>query len=194
MDHVSEIARPDYYSVTLPDECLEAEMAGLSRSGIFRFTYGNDGIGHIVVNPNSDEGEGSIELDLEKREIRGRNPRSTGYIRDGVSRQDFSGWFVVRLPQDLEIVDAGTFRNDTIYPGNDSETSRTGIGAYVSFRACKGIPVVVKAGSSFTSLKAAAAAIWMPKWRNWISTGARTVCGIVERKVRTNQSRGRGSG
>lgn len=156
MDHVTETARPDYYSVCLPDECIKAEMTGLSRSGIFRFTYGNDGIGHIVVNPNSDEGEGSIEIDLEKREIRGHNPVHRIYQGWG-EPAGFSGWFVVRLPQDLEIVDAGTFRNDTIYPGNDSETSRTGIGAYVSFRACKGIPVVVKAGSSFTSLKAAAA-------------------------------------
>ena len=103
MDHVTETARPDYYSVTLPDECLEAEMTGLSRSGIFRFTYGNDGIGHIVVNPNSDEGEGSIEIDLEKREIRGHNPVHRIYQGWG-EPAGFSGWFVVRLPQDLETV------------------------------------------------------------------------------------------
>ena len=38
LDRSSEVARPDYYSVTLPDEGLRAELTGLSRSGIFSFT------------------------------------------------------------------------------------------------------------------------------------------------------------
>ncbi|MDE6511004.1 MAG: glycoside hydrolase family 92 protein, partial [Muribaculaceae bacterium] len=74
LDRDSEVARPDYYSVALPDEGLKAELTGLSRSGIFRFTYDSDGIGHLVVNPNTDEGAGWVEVDTLRREIRGCNP------------------------------------------------------------------------------------------------------------------------
>ena len=36
--HEQETATPSYYSVTLPEEHLQAEMTGRSRSAIFRFT------------------------------------------------------------------------------------------------------------------------------------------------------------
>lgn len=138
IDRNSEIARPDYYSVFLPEENLKAEMAGLSRAGIFRFTYGDDGIGHLVVNHNSDEHEGKMALDLQKREIRGFNPIHRIYQGWG-EPTGASGWFVMSLPEDLEIVDSGEFDN----------------GVYVSYKVKKNRPVVFKAGSSFTSMDAA---------------------------------------
>lgn len=138
IDRNSEIARPDYYSVFLPEENLKAEMTGLSRAGIFRFTYGEDGIGHLVVNHNSDEHEGKMTLDPEKREIRGSNPIHRIYQGWG-EPTGASGWFVMSLPEDLEIVDSGEFDN----------------GVYVSYKVKKNRPVVFKAGSSFTSMDAA---------------------------------------
>lgn len=138
IDRNSEIARPDYYSVFLPEENLKAEMAGLSRAGIFRFTYGDDGIGHLVVNHNSDEHEGRMDLDLENREIRGFNPIHRIYQGWG-EPTGASGWFVMSLPEDLEIVDSGEFDN----------------GVYVSYKVKMNRPVVFKAGSSFTSMDAA---------------------------------------
>lgn len=138
IDRNSEIARPDYYSVFLPEENLKAEMTGLSRAGIFRFTYGEDGIGHLVVNHNSDEHEGKMILDLEKREIRGFNPIHRIYQGWG-EPTGASGWFVMSLPEDLEIVDSGEFDN----------------GVYISYKVKKDRPVVFKAGSSFTSMDAA---------------------------------------
>lgn len=138
IDRNSEIARPDYYSVFMPEENLKAEMAGLSRAGIFRFTYGEDGIGHLVVNHNSDEHEGKMDLDLENREIRGFNPIHRIYQGWG-EPTGASGWFVMSLPEDLEIVDSGEFDN----------------GVYVSYKVKKDQPVVFKAGSSFTSMDAA---------------------------------------
>lgn len=138
IDRNSEIARPDYYSVFLPEENLKAEMAGLSRAGIFRFIYGEDGIGHLVVNHNSDEHEGKMSFDLENREIRGFNPIHRIYQGWG-EPTGASGWFVMSLPEDLEIVDSGEFDN----------------GVYVSYKVKKNRPVVFKAGSSFTSMNAA---------------------------------------
>ena len=48
--HEDEIARPDYYSLQLPDEGLGVEMTGTSHAAIFRVTYSDSGTGCIVVN------------------------------------------------------------------------------------------------------------------------------------------------
>ncbi len=154
IDRKSEVARPDYYSVYLPDENLKAEMAGLSRAGIFRFTYDRDGIGHIVVNPNSDEGKGFIEVDTLRREIRGCNPVHRIYQGWG-EPAGFSGWFVVKYPDDLRITAYGTFKGDTVMPGVAAAADAPRIGAYVSFAVRKDSPVTVKAGASFTAIEGA---------------------------------------
>ena len=153
-DRDSEVARPDYYSVTLPDEGLRAEMTGLSRSGIIRFTYDSDGIGHLVVNPNTDEGAGWIEVDTVRREIRGCNPVHRIYQGWG-EPTGFSGWFVVSYPEDIEVVSSGVFRGDELYEGSLKAEGAPGIGGYVSFKRKRDIPVDVKVGKSFTSLEGA---------------------------------------
>lgn len=154
LDRSSEVARPDYYSVTLPDEGLRAEMTGLSRSGIFRFTYDTDGIGHLVVNPNTDEGAGWIEVDTVRHEIRGCNPVHRIYQGWG-EPAGFSGWFVVSYPEDLDVVSAGMFRGDDVYEGSVRADGAPGIGGYISFRHKKDNPVTVRVGNSFTSLSGA---------------------------------------
>jgi len=150
----TENARPDYYSVCLPKEGMKVEMTGLSRAGIFRFTYDRDGIGHIVVNPNSDEGQGFIEIDTLRREIRGCNPVHRIYQGWG-EPAGFSGWFVVKYPENLSVTACGTFRGDTVMPGVLAAAGATRIGAYVSFAVRKGRPVTVKAGASFTAMEGA---------------------------------------
>lgn len=154
LDRSSEVARPDYYSVTLPDEGLRAEMTGLSRSGIFRFTYDTDGIGHLVVNPNTDEGAGWIEVDTVRHEIRGCNPVHRIYQGWG-EPAGFSGWFVVSYPEDLDVVSAGVFRGDDVYEGSVRADGAPGIGGYISFIHKKDNPVTVRVGNSFTSLSGA---------------------------------------
>lgn len=156
IDRTSEIARPDYYSVRLPREGLKTEMTGLSRSAMFRFTYDTDGVGHFVVNPNSDEGMGSIEIDLKNREIRGHNPAHRIYQGWG-EPTGFAGWFVIALPQNLEITDYGTFVGDSLMPSAVRISDTPGIGAYLSFKAKGGEALIFKAGSSFTSTEAARA-------------------------------------
>lgn len=152
--HESETARPDFYSVTLPDEDVKAEMTGLSRSGIFRFTYGSDGIGHLVVNANSDEGEGWVEIDTLRHEIRGCNPVHRIYQGWG-EPAGFAGWFVVRYPDSLDVTDCGAWRGDEIFPGATRAERAPQTGVYLSFRRSKDIPVTIKAGSSFTSIDGA---------------------------------------
>ncbi len=154
IDRDSEIARPDYYSVSLPEESLKAEMTGLSRSGILRITYDSDGIGHLVVNPNTDEGTGWIEIDTLRHEIRGCNPVHRIYQGWG-EPAGFSGWFIIQYPEDLDVVSSGVFRGDDVYEGSVKADGSAGIGAYVSFNRKKDVPVEVKIGNSFTSLAGA---------------------------------------
>lgn len=154
ISRASESASPDCYSVYLPEEGVTAEMTGLSRAGIFRFSYDGDGTGHIVVNPNSDEGEGWIEIDSEKRMIRGCNPAHRIYQGWG-EPAGFSGWFVVEWPDSLEIVDSGVWRADETFPGARRAEGAPGIGAYISFKAKREVPVVCKAATSFTGLEGA---------------------------------------
>ncbi len=154
IDRSSETARPNYYSVFLPEEGLKAEMTGLSHSGILRFTYDSDGIGHIVVNPNTDEGAGWIEIDTLRREIRGCNPVHRIYQGWG-EPAGFSGWFVIKYPQDIEVLSSGVYHGDEMYEGSMKTGGASGIGAYVSFKRKKDVPVIVKVGNSFTSLDGA---------------------------------------
>lgn len=156
MDRATETARPDYYAVTLPSEGIKAEMAGLSRSAIMRFTYDADGIGHLVVNPNSDEGQGSIEIDTARREIRGHNPVHRIYQGWGEAA-GYAGYFIVKLPENLKITSFGTYKDDEPDEGRLTASNEPGIGAYVSFAVRKDMPVTVKVASSFTSLEGARA-------------------------------------
>lgn len=150
--HEEETATPAYYSVRLKDYDLQAEMTGRSRSAIFRFTYGKGGDGFLVVNPNSDEGEGYIEIDTLRREIRGYNPVHRIYQGWG-QPAGYSGHFIVCLNKD--ITGFGTFRGDSLLEGTASCAKGEKTGAYVRFRVEPGEKVLVKAASSFTGLEGA---------------------------------------
>lgn len=156
IDRNSEIARPDYYTVTLPDEGIKAELTGLSRTGILRFSFDNAGTGHIVVNPNSDEGQGWIEYDPKTREIRGCNPVHRIYQGWG-EPADFAGYFVVKLPSDLDITQYGTFCGDNIYKQKKKISHLKDVGMYITFKVTRHQQVTVRIGTSFTSIAGAVA-------------------------------------
>lgn len=156
IDRDSEISRPDYYSVTLPDEHLTAEMTATSRAAIFRFTYSEAGDAFLVVNPNSDEGQGFVEIDLDRRQIRGVNPVHRIYQGWG-QPAGFSGYFVMEWPESLDIESYGTYKDDEVFEKEDKISSTTGIGAFISFKVAKDETVTVKAASSFTGMEGALA-------------------------------------
>jgi len=161
--HHDEQATPSYYAVTLPDEQLKAEMTGRSRAAIFRFTYQKEGNAYLVVNPNSDEGEGYIEIDTLNKRIYGYNPIHRIYQGWG-EPAGYSGHFVVEYQK--ELTGFGTFQKDSIFPSQTSIRSGQGIGLYIRFRVNSDEKVLVKAASSFTdkdgALKNLAAEI--PHW------------------------------
>lgn len=94
------MSHPHYYAVHLRDEHLKTEMTALSHSAIFRITPDQDEEVHIVINPNSDEGEGYIEIDTLHHIIYGYNPVHRIYQGWG-EPAGFSGHFVLDYSGEL---------------------------------------------------------------------------------------------
>ena len=152
-NHNDEVATPAYYSVNLDQANIQAEMTGRSRSAIFRLTYPADGPAYLIVNPNSDEGQGYIELDTLKKEIRGYNPIHRIYQGWG-KPAGHSGHFIIKYND--EIADFGTYRQDTIFEGQTQIGQAKGIGLYIAFeRKNSEKAIIIKAASSFTDIEGA---------------------------------------
>ena len=133
--HDEEISHPHYYAVRLPDEHLKVELTGASHAAMLRITPEQDGPVHIIVNHNSDEGEGKI--DLNGKMIYGSNPVHRIYQGWG-EPTGFSGHFLLKF--DDEIVDSG----------KDSTC------VWVTFQGKAHQPILLKMASSFTGMSGAA--------------------------------------
>ena len=150
--HTNEVSKPDYYKVLLQDYGIEAEMTGLSRSGIFRFSYREGERKFLVIEPNSDKGIARIKIDAAKREITGYNPAHRIYQGSGKSA-GFCGFFVIQLKD--EIVDYGIWKGDSLHRQIDVATGRKErVGAWIELGG-RGKNVIVKVGTSFTSIEEA---------------------------------------
>ncbi len=67
--HENEKATPAYYSVQLKDYQIQAELTAASHAAMLQFRFDRNGEAYIVVEPNSDEGEGFIEVNPVTKEI-----------------------------------------------------------------------------------------------------------------------------
>ncbi|MCD8282675.1 MAG: GH92 family glycosyl hydrolase [Prevotella sp.] len=150
--HEDEVARPYYYSVDLPDEGLRAEMTGRSHSALFRFAYARSGKAYLVVQPNSDEGEGYVEIDTLRRLITGANPVHRIYQGWG-EPAGYAGNFVVSYAKD--IVSFGVFRGDSLLAGTTRIAGEGDIGAYIEFDVSAGEEVLAKMSTSFVDIEGA---------------------------------------
>ena len=166
--HEDEVSHPHYYAVNLRDEHLKTEMTALSHSAIFRITPDKDEDIHIVINPNSDEGEGYIEIDTLRHLVYGYNPVHRIYQGWG-EPAGFSGHFVLDYSGELSFaipcshmpnpqygetpcgfVDFGVFSKEGKKPqGLSAKGSRSG--AWLTFKGKAGKPIELLAASSFTS-------------------------------------------
>ncbi len=134
--HEDEVSHPHYYAVRLPDEHLLTEMTASSHAAIFRITPEQDGPVHIVVEPNSDEKEGRIEVEPQHNTIYASNPVHRIYQGWGESA-GFSGHLLL------------TYTDEPIDCGQDS------ICAWLTFQGKAGKPIVVRAATSFTGREGA---------------------------------------
>ncbi len=151
--HSRETSRPDYYSVYLDKYKINAEVTAISRAAIMRFTSDATGEMYIVIEPNSDEGEGFLEIHAEKNEIVGYNPAHRIYQGWGAPA-GFSGYFVIQL--DTEIEAFGTWHGDSIQNNRTSaKGNKSSVGAFVKVRSVSNKPVQVRVGTSFTGIEGA---------------------------------------
>jgi len=147
LDHNQENAEPAYYSIDLMEQGIKAEMTGSTRCGMFRFTY-QDKNGWVVIEPNSDEGEGFIKIDLEKGEVYGYNPVHRIYQGWG-EPAGFSGYFVLKFNSPIK--KSGVWRGNKRQAGKEEVHGKgKHIGAFLKFADQV---VVVKASISFTSFE-----------------------------------------
>jgi len=72
--HENEQSGPDYYRLELPERGLVVELTGTNRSGFVRLTFSRSDSLHIVIEPNSDEGFGTVSVNTDSRQISGSNP------------------------------------------------------------------------------------------------------------------------
>ncbi|MBE9460728.1 GH92 family glycosyl hydrolase [Dyadobacter subterraneus] len=152
--HETEIATPAYYSVKLDDYNITAEVTSLSRTAMLRFSYGEGKDNFIVIEPNSDEGEGFVEIFPERGEVVGYNPVHKIYQGAGQSA-GFSGYFVLKF--DTPFTQYGVWEDDLISPMGRTKMGkgkREKLGAYVGFGTNQK-SVIVQIGTSFTSLEGA---------------------------------------
>lgn len=154
--HDKEQSSPDHYSVWLPDHQVNAEVTALARTAIMRFRYDSGEESFLLIEPNSDEGEGFVEVLRERDEVVGYNPVHRIYQGSG-QPAGISGYFVMKF--DKKIIQSGVWLGDTITPMGRILTGtgkREKLGAYVGFGDAKQV-VTVRIGTSFTSIEGARA-------------------------------------
>ena len=134
--HSEEISHPHYYAVRLPDEHLKLEMTATSHTAIFRITPEQDGPIHIVLNHNSDEGQGYLEVNNADGIIYGYNPVHRIYQGWG-EEAGFDGHYLLQAYD--KIIDSGC----------DS------LCAWFTFNGKAHEPIILKAATSFTNKRGA---------------------------------------
>ncbi len=135
--HSDETSHPYYYAVRLPDEQLLLELTGSSHSAMLRVTPLADGPVHLVVNHNSDEGQGTARVDTINKQVYLENPVHRIYQGWG-EPAGFSGHLVL------------TYTDETVDFCTDDR------GVALSFEGRRGVPLVFAMATSFTSAEGAA--------------------------------------
>lgn len=141
---------PAFFTTTLAENQIIAEITATQRAGFFRFTWEKNQTPAIIIDVNSDEGEGYIKIDLENQEIVGYNP--VHRIYNGMGKPaGFSGYFVAKF--DKKFTGNGTFAATELFRGSTEQKNKPDIGAYVTFGTIENETVKMKMGTSFTSIE-----------------------------------------
>ncbi len=144
--HDSETAAPALYGVDLPDEGVRAELTGTSRGGILRLIYDKAGPAWLVINPNSDEAQGTVAYDPATGIVTGRNPVHRIYQGKG-EPAGYAGYFALVVDRPVEA--NGVYHGDTILAGLDKISMMPESGIYLKYTVQAGDTVVVRMGTSF---------------------------------------------
>jgi len=142
--HATEIARPDYYRVSLnvgTQGNIQAELTASERCGLFRFTFPKGAVARVIIEASRPGVAGSASIDSEAREITGYNPHRMDAHLGPLALPNFKGYFVVQFEQPP--VNMKTY-------GMDDAKATSSRGAYAEFKP--GQTVQVRVGTSFISI------------------------------------------
>ncbi|WP_428661155.1 GH92 family glycosyl hydrolase [Runella sp.] len=164
--HEQEVITPAYYSVELLDSKIKAELTATQRAGILRFNYRKKEAAFLVIEPNSDEGEGYVEVFPERKEVVVYNPVHRIYQGAGQSA-GFSGYYVIQFEKSFKSY--GVWKSNSVQPSEKQAKGsgrREKVGAYIEFEPEENLVVNVRVGSSFTDLEGARRnlAAELPHW------------------------------
>lgn len=150
--HEKEQASPDRYKVMLNDYDIEASVTASSRCGMLRFETKHNEM-YVVIEPNSDEGEGYIEIHPETNEIVGFNPAHRIYQGWG-EPAGFSGHFVITFDTPFESY--GIWKGDSVlHQVKIASGKGQATGAFVKVKLKDNKTLLVKSGTSFSSIEGA---------------------------------------
>lgn len=149
-----ESAKPNSYQVTLNKYNIESELSATSRAAIMHFKFKNyNKRPYIIIEPNSDEGNGFVKIDMKNNMVFGYNPAHRIYQGWG-DFAGFNGYFVVKFSEPISIY--GTYKNDKLTYENDEVLAlEDTVGAFVGFELLN--ELTVKVGTSFTGFDGALA-------------------------------------
>jgi len=147
--HDNETASPSYYSLKAGG--ISSEMTSSLRCGLLRFSVDSDDSLYILVYSNSDESQGFMKVNAETGEIWGYNPVHRIYQGWG-EPAGFSGWIYIKL--DRIAASSGSFSEGDIFSAKEI-AGKKDLGVYAGFKMKKGERIVLKIGTSFTSLEGA---------------------------------------
>jgi putative alpha-1,2-mannosidase len=158
--HADEIARPDYYSVSLQADAtrhIRTEMTATTHCGYLRFTFPADRASIAMVEASRPGIDGFAQVNAAKREIVGYNPDRMDSGLGPLKLPNFKGYFVIQFRQSFS--KSGTY-------GMGPEDSDKARGAYAQFHTRLGEVVEARVGTSFISIEQARANLQaeIPDW------------------------------
>lgn len=147
--HEHEQTSPAYYSLAAGG--VKTEITPTLRGAVIRFTMEKDDSLYVQLLSNSDEGQGYVNVVGKDGVLQGENPVHRIYQGWG-KPAGFSGWIYVQSDRKTNV--SGSLQEQNIL-SNSRVSNQKDIGVYVGYYLKKGESVVLKIGTSFTSVEAA---------------------------------------
>ena len=142
------VSHPHYFAANLPDEHLRMELTASAHGAIMHVTPEEDGPVHLILQPNSDEGEGGAEIDPASHRVHGYNPVHRIYQGWG-ERAGFSGHLLMEYTG--EVVASGTFSGDETHAGELAVSDKQQSGIWLTFNGKAHQPIILRMATSFTN-------------------------------------------
>jgi len=147
--HSREVATPYYYRVMLDDSGIDCEITATRRCGLFRFSCSVPESCAIVIEPNSDYGEGRARILPGRNEIEVVNPVHRIYQGWGAPA-GFCGYAVAHFSEAFS--SWAVFGDSGVDEGGTAIGPGKRVGACVRFAHPGRCSVVVRIGTSFTGI------------------------------------------